>query len=393
MAVEKVSLRILISLLPNLKSNESCEIRQPVTDFEKIRTMFYTATRIVRSPGFCMVAVVLIAIGVGTATTIFALLDALLLRPLPVRDPANLVQVFQLFPNFRAQGYFPFEMYRRLTDGSSTLFDVAGQTEMPVTLDNGAGTERTYVQAVTDNFFVALGIKAAVGTVFGSSDGAVAVLSYEGWNRYYGRDPTAIGRFVSLGGHPFQIIGVMPQGFNGTNSDTSPAMRVPYRFVKQLAGPDEDFLEIIARLKPGIPREEAQKEATDVWKSLPEALPGARTNSRVELRSIEYGASYFREQFRTALIALMAGIALVLLVVCANVAGLLLARSAARANETAICLALGATRARIVGECILDSLLLMLLGGAAGAILANGGVALLIRWMPQMPLNSFDLRP
>jgi hypothetical protein len=207
---------------------------------KKFWTMFYRATRIVRSPGFCMLAVLLIATGVGTAITIFALLNALLLRPLPVRDPANLVQIFQLFPNLRAQGYFSLEMYGRLTDGSSTLFDVAGQSEVAVTLDNGAGPERVYVQAVTDNFFAALGIKAAVGTVFGSNDGAVAVLSYDGWNRYYGRDPNTIGRFVSLAGHPFQIIGVTPQGFNGTNSDISPDMRVPYRFIKQLAGPDED---------------------------------------------------------------------------------------------------------------------------------------------------------
>src|SRR4030095_4436899 len=109
---------------------------------------------------------------------------------------------------------------------------------------------------------------------------------------------------------------------------------------------------------------EAQREATNMWKSLPEALPGARTNSRVELRSIEYGASYFREQFRTALIALMAGIALVLLLVCSSVGVLLLARSAALAKETALRLALGAARMRIVAECISDSLLLMLLGGA-----------------------------
>ena len=372
------------------EANSGDTMRGIIEGFRK--ELHHAIRRIARSPGFCIV-VLLIAIGIGTATTIFALLDALLLRPLPAKDPGNLVQVVQLFPNLRAQGYFPLEMYRRLTGGSSTLFDVAGQSEVAVALDNGAGPDRTYVQAVTDNFFVALGIKAAVGTVFGSNDGAVAVLSYDGWNRYYGRDPNTIGRFVRLGGHPFQIIGVTPQGFNGTNLDTSPAMRVPYRFIKQLAGPDEDFLEIIARLKPGIPREEAHKEATDVWKSLPEALPGARTNSRIELRSIENGASYFREQFRTALVVLMVGTGLVLLVVCANVGGLLLARSAARANETAVCLALGATRARIVAECILDSLLVMLLGGAAGAVLANGGVALLMRWMPQIPLNSFDLRP
>src|SRR5262249_820591 len=116
--------------------------------------MFYTASRIVRSPGFCIVAVLLTAIGVGTATTIFALLNALLLRSLPVRDPGNLVQVVQLFPNLRAQGYFPLEMYRRLTDGSSTLFDVAGQSEVAVPLGNHAAPPPVFFPPLSAPFFL-----------------------------------------------------------------------------------------------------------------------------------------------------------------------------------------------------------------------------------------------
>jgi len=168
----------LISLLPKIESNESGQTRQATTDFEKI------LDDVLQSNSNCAIARLLHARSSSDSNrswdsiTIFAFLNALLLRPLPVRDPANLVQIFQLFPNLRAQGYFPLEMYGRLTDGSSTLFDVAGQSEVAVTLDNGAGPERVYVQAVTDNFFAALGIKAAVGTVFGSNDGAVAVLSY-----------------------------------------------------------------------------------------------------------------------------------------------------------------------------------------------------------------------
>jgi ABC-type antimicrobial peptide transport system permease subunit len=167
---------------------------------------------------------------------------------------------------------------------------------------------------------------------------------------------------------------------------------VPYRFIKQLAGPDQDFLEVIARLKPGVPLEEAQKEITAVWKSLPQATPRALTLTRIELRSIRNGASYLREQFRTALIALMVGTAFLLLMVCSNVGGLLLARSAARSKETAVRLALGATRVQIVAQWGLESLVLTFSGGVSGAALAYVGIPLLMRWMPRLPLNSFDLR-
>jgi predicted permease len=348
--------------------------------------------RVVKAPGFAAGAILLIAIGIGTATTIFTLLDALLLRTLPVRNPENLVQVVQLFSNLRPQGYFAFELYRRLAEESSTLFDVTGQSEMTVTLDSGTRPLRVYAQAVTDNFFKALGVQATVGTVFGGSDPAVAVLSYEGWTKYFGRDATAVGRTVRLNGHPFQIVGVTPQGFNGTNSDTTPAIRVSYRFITQLSGRDDDGLEIIARLRPGVPLDDARKEVSSVWLSLPEAMPGARTSSRIEVRSIEHGASYLRDQFRTALIVLMAGTALLLLMVCCNIGGLLLARSAVRAKETAVRLAIGAPRMRIIAECLIDSLAVTFLGLAAALPLAYAGVGLLVRSLPQLPISSFDLR-
>src|SRR5262249_35493706 len=199
---------------------------------------------------------------------------------------------------------------------------------------------------------------------------------------------------VRVNGEPFQIIGVTPHGFNGTNADISPSLRVSHRFMTAPAGQDNDFLEIIARLKPGVPLIEAQKQLTDIWKALPEPIQaGLGGNSRLELRSIKYGASYLRDQFRTALIVLMAGTGLLLLIVCANVGGLLLARSAAHAKATAVRVALGASRTRIITECLTESLLVALAGSTVGAAAVAVAIPLLIRWLPQLPLTTLDLRP
>ena len=353
----------------------------------------YAGRRFRRTPAFFIIAVVLIAMGIGAATTIFALVNAILLRPLSVRNPDNLVQVVQVFAsNLRPQGYFSSELYRRLTDNASTLFDVAGQSETSVALDFGAGPERAYVQMVTDNFFEALGVDAVLGSISISTDAPVAVLSYDGWQKYFFRDPDVLGRVVRLNGQPFQIIGVTPRGFNGTNADISPALRVSYRLATTLRGPENDFLEIIARLKPGVPLVEAQKQVTDIWKALPEPMQSSFGNSRPELRSLKHGASYLRDQFRTALIVLMAGTGLLLLIVCANVGGLLLARRAAHTKETAVRVALGASRMRITTECLVESLLIALAGSVVGAAGVAAAIPVLIRWMPQLPLTSWDLR-
>src|SRR6516225_4236581 len=212
--------------------------------------LVHSVRAMMRPPGFVVAAVVLIAIGIAAVTTMFAFIDAVLLRPLPVRDPGSLVQIVQRLsnPNLRPLPTFPLALYRRLTAESSTLFDLAGQRETSVTFDNGGGSERVYVQAVTDNFFAALGVEAALGNIFRSGNARLAVLSDEGWTRYFGRDPAVIGRVVRLAGYPYEIIGVTPKEFNGTNSDTTPLARVPYSFVKELDERDVDSLEIIARL-------------------------------------------------------------------------------------------------------------------------------------------------
>src|SRR5262245_51907507 len=128
------------------------------------RFLMYAMRRFRRSPAFFIIAVVLTAVGIGAATTVFALVNTLLLRPLPVHDPNNLVQAVQIFAsNLRPQGHFAYEFYKRLTDNASTLFDVTGQSETSVALDAGTGSERVYVQTVTDNFFTALGVDAVLG--------------------------------------------------------------------------------------------------------------------------------------------------------------------------------------------------------------------------------------
>src|SRR5437868_832038 len=163
----------------------------------------YAARQVRRSPGFFAVAALLIALGVAANTQIFTLVNTLLLRPLPVRDPQNLVQLFEIRAKLPAYPYFDYPLYKELASESSTLFQVAGQMEWILPLERSANTERSHVYGVTDNFFSDLGVPPLLGRVLSKSDDHVAVLSYGYWVRSFGHDPKAVGQIVRLKGHPF----------------------------------------------------------------------------------------------------------------------------------------------------------------------------------------------
>jgi hypothetical protein len=181
-----------------------------------------------RAPGFFAITALLVAIGIGATTQIFTLIDALLLRPLPVHDPQNLVQLFEQQPKRPADPLFTHLFYRRVAEHSSTLFDVAGQMDTIHAVERRGHIERVHAIAVTENFFQDLGVVPLLGRVIGRGDTHVAVLSYSYWARSFGRDPAIPGKAVSIEGHPYTVIGITPQAFTGTMIDTSPDLWIPF---------------------------------------------------------------------------------------------------------------------------------------------------------------------
>jgi predicted permease len=359
----------------------------------------YGVRQVRRSPGFFAIAALLIAVGIAATTEIFTLVDALLLRPLPVRDPQNLVQVFQQQEKRPADPLFDYGFFRRIARYSSTLFEALGQMDTTRALERGGHAERIHVVAVTESFFNDLGVTPLLGRVLGSGDSHAVVLSYACWSHSFGRDPKVLGRVVRLQGHPYTVIGVTQQAFTGTTVDSSPDLWMP--FANQLdfsRTPDPNLdgyvIEIIARLRPGISELQAQQETAALWaRYLQDANIGhdsGLTRGRLEVLSIEHGVSPIRDQSKTVLSLLLAGTGLLLLMVCANVGGLLLSRATARDRDTAVRLALGASRGRIVRQWIVESLLLTVIGGCAGVLIAYVSLPVLMRWMPPAHGIGFD---
>ena len=353
-----------------------------------------------QSPGFFIVATLLLSLGIAATTLIFTLVDALLLRPLPVRDPQNLVQLFELQQKRPAEPYFEYRFYKQLVTNSSTLFDIAGQAEITRSLEKLDTAERVHVAPVTENFFTDLGISPVLGRLLGRGDDHIAVLSYSCWTNSFGRDPNVIGQVVRLQGHPFTIAGVAAEKFTGTTLDSSPDLWTPLESQldfdsRQNPTLDNYFVQIIARLKPGVSQAQAQSETGALWnRYLQETATADDLRSlkrgRFSLQSIAHGVSPLRDQAKNALTLLQSGTGLLLLMVCANVGGLFLARVTTRERDTAIRVALGASRQRILWHWIVESLAVSSVAGAVGLFLSWLGVPLLMRWLPPAHGIGFD---
>ena len=367
-----------------------------------IQDFRYGLRQIRHSPGFFTIAALLLSLGVAASTQIFALVDALLLRQLPVSNPQNLIQLFEQQPKRPAEPFFDYTFYNQLAHNSATLFNVVGQIETIRAMEQQGHAERVHAVAVTGRFFLDLGITPMLGRLLLPTDDHAVVLSYACWLRSFARDPNVIGQLVQLQGHGYTIVGVTQQSFTGTTLDSSPDLWLPFANQTDFArvpNPNLDnyVIEIIARLRPGISEQQAQQEISALWtRHLRDAEMASPTGesglSRGELqvRSIARGVSPMRSQSENGLLLLLTGTGLLLLMVCANVGGLLLSRATARERETAIRLALGATRARIIRRWLIESLLLTLVGGAVGLAIAYAGLPLLMRWMPPAHGIGFD---
>ncbi|OHB65276.1 MAG: hypothetical protein A2Y77_00650, partial [Planctomycetes bacterium RBG_13_62_9] len=363
----------------------------------------YGCRTLKRNPGFTTVAVLTLALGIGANTAVFTLIDALLLKPLPVSDPQRLVCVAE-------QGDVPlcyphYEQLCRESQSFSGLFAADKVRKRRLLVAGASGqVELIQAQAVTANFFEVLGVRVALGRGLMPSDAqphesqAVTVISYGFWQRRFGLDPTIIGSAITLDDVPFTIVGVAPRGFFGFEVGKSPDFWWPLQMVPSVDGEKDalissgTWLQVMGRLKPGVTMAQAGAELdvryrrivnqeSEKWQ-LSQEQRQKRLARGIELQAGGAGWTALRGEFGRPLIVLMGMVSLVLLVACANLAGLLLARGATRHHELRMRTALGASRLALARQLMIESLLLATTGGVLGLLLAQWLVPLLAGYLP-----------
>ena len=384
---------------------------------EFVRDIRFGFRLLARSPVFTITAALLLAVGISANTLIFSVVDALLLRPLPIPHSESLVRLVEVHPTNFVTWSLPYGLCDAMASVKATFSDVFCEGEADLAFDDGISTERERVHLVSPNFFASVGVKAQLGRLLSADDDRTramnAVLSYDFWTRRYHRDPAILGRSFTLHGHRFTVVGVLPRGFNGVNVDTSPDIRVPASLDRFLIDPEPDskpgvyplFAQIFGILQPGISlkRAETGMQPTlrpkyenideEFFPQLKGSAPKRLLASRLALEPIPNGVSTLRTQFSRGLELLMGGVGLLLLMACANVAGLLLARSTVRTHEVGVRLALGASPARIARQLFTESVALAVLGGVGGTLLTYACLPLLVRMLPPIRDRAAVIQP
>lgn len=356
-----------------------------------LQDLRYGARMLLARPGFTTIAVLTLALGIGANTAIFSLVDAVLLRPLPFREPERLAIVWEDATSIGFPRNTPAPANFADWKSQNRVFeDMAALNWQGYNLTEDGEPERVEAQAVTANFFSLLGVKPELGRPFSQEEdqpgrNSVVLVSHGLWQRRFGGDPALVGREILLNGQKRTVVGVMPAGFQFLGKDTG--LWVPIAFSPgQLANRNGHYLTVVARLKPGVTIAQAGADIAGISERLRRDYPQQNFGLGSQVISL-------REQLagdvRLALIVLLVAVGFVLLIACANIANLLLSRGATRHREIAVRSALGAGRGRILRQLLTESVLLAAAGGIAGLIFASWSFSFLKQIIPDsMSLNA-----
>jgi len=394
MTPEEAHRNALLSLGGLEQTKESVRDQRALPFLESLLQDVRFALRMLRkSPAFTAIAILTLALGIGANTAVFSLIDALMLRTLPVRDPGRLAELLHRFPGEPELNGFSLESYQLMRDHNHVFSGLIAATHEPFQMrGESLGTQTVEGGYVDGTYFTVLGLSPAAGRLIGPEDdranapSEVAVVSWQFWKNNFTLDPAILGKQIVLENIPVTVVGVAPRGFIGLSEQFNQDIWMPLAMRRVIHNSDPGWgsLALVGRLSPGVSFEKARAEMTVLFHSdvqAPNPNPFLR-NMRFEMEPAATGlSSPLRQQFTTPLLILMVLVSLLLLVASTNMASLLLARGAAREHEMALRIALGASRVRLVRFVLAEPLLLSAAGGLLAVLLAYLGGGSLVRIM------------
>jgi predicted permease len=345
----------------------------------------YAVRSLLKTPWLCVVVTITLAVGIAANTAVFSWTRGVLLNPLHgVADGQRLVSLETVYPTGEYTGGSSHPDFRVYRDSSRSLAGVVAFHREVLSLENGTEAERVWVELVSGNYFEVLGVRPAAGRFFRAEEQEeavgkhpVAVISARFWRRHFNADPQIVGKTIRVNRQELTVVGVAPTEFSGTEVGLRFDLWVPLAMQPILTGenlfenPGAHGLELLARLRPGVSLPEARTEIQTIARRLAQSYPKSNAGIGATLVPIDQASYGVQARIGTLLKTLLGAGAVLLLIVCANVANLMLVRAATRQKEFSIRLALGASRRRVIGQLLLESLLLAGLGGLAGVLLAR----------------------